>query len=72
VELEPDATSFFKESFERWQDMNGSASFFKFSREIRLYVNSLPQILHHKEQIARALLTHLATDDSLALQPLLK
>ncbi|CAG8834686.1 12806_t:CDS:2, partial [Racocetra persica] len=71
-EQEPEGFgSFFYESLESWKELNLSAHFRIFVREVSVYCQSLPQIIYHKEKIIQILEKHLQVEDSLALEPLL-
>ncbi|KAG9291746.1 hypothetical protein G9A89_012031 [Geosiphon pyriformis] len=70
VEEPQDGTSF-KESLGSWKELNLTANFVAFSREISKYCQTLPQVLYHKEQIVDILKKYLSIKDSMALEPLL-
>ncbi|RUP48500.1 hypothetical protein BC936DRAFT_144478 [Jimgerdemannia flammicorona] len=72
VEEEPgEHNTFFNEALQSWKELNLTSQFVAFIRETEKYVQSLAQLLYHKEKIAAALETHLRIRDSLALEPLL-
>ncbi|KAK8153561.1 armadillo-type protein [Phyllosticta citrichinensis] len=65
------STSYLKNSFEEWKDLNLSQSFQNFSRELSPFCESLPQILHHEDRIMDLLFTYIEKEDELSLEPLL-
>ncbi|KAH3679500.1 hypothetical protein WICMUC_000945 [Wickerhamomyces mucosus] len=65
-------TSHFLSSIERWKEFNRSAVFTDFFDVVEPLSQSLPQILHYKQEIFQHLVTHIEKHDSLSLQPLLE
>ncbi|KAK8178639.1 U3 snoRNP protein Utp20 [Phyllosticta citribraziliensis] len=65
------STSYLKNSFEEWKDLNLSQSFQNFSRELSPFCESLPQILHHEDRIMDLLFAYIEKEDELSLEPLL-
>jgi len=63
--------SFFKSSLDRWIDTNLSDQFTKFVKDVELLSESLPQILHHENEIADLLLNAIENGTSASLEPLL-
>lgn len=63
--------SFFNAAFDSWIELNLSATFAQFARELRPLCGSLPLIVHHRDRIFDALHRYIAKRDSLALEPLL-
>jgi U3 small nucleolar RNA-associated protein 20 len=71
-EQETNATfSYFKSSLDRWIDSNLSDQFTKFVKDVELLSESLPQILHHENEIAGLLLSAIENGTSVSLEPLL-
>ncbi|KAF4540927.1 Down-regulated-in-metastasis protein [Lasiodiplodia theobromae] len=64
-------TSYLKNSFEEWKDLNLSENFNAFSRELDPLCESLPQILHHADRIMDLLIRYIEKRDALSLEPLL-
>ncbi|KAK0660158.1 U3 small nucleolar RNA-associated protein 20 [Lasiodiplodia hormozganensis] len=65
------STSYLKNSFEEWKDLNLSENFNAFSRELDPLCESLPQILHHADRIMDLLIRYIEKRDALSLEPLL-
>lgn len=65
------STSYLKNSFEEWKDLNLSENFNAFSRELDPLCESLPQILHHADCIMDLLIRYIEKRDALSLEPLL-
>ncbi|CAF9929447.1 U3 snoRNP protein [Imshaugia aleurites] len=65
------SASFFKASLERWKDLNLSANFTSFVREVEPICNSLAQILHYNQRVFDILVDYIEKRDSLSLEPLL-
>jgi U3 small nucleolar RNA-associated protein 20 len=63
--------SYFRASLDSWKDLNLSEHFTKFRREIEPFCDSLPQILHHEDQIANILIKYLQIGAGVSLEPLL-
>ena len=63
--------SFFKAALERWKDLNLSENFGGFVKDVRPICDSLPQIIHHHEDIFGMILRHVEKRDALSLEPLL-
>jgi U3 small nucleolar RNA-associated protein 20 len=63
--------SFFKSSLDRWIDTNLSDQFTKFVKDVEFLSESLPQILHHENEIADLLLNAIENGTSVSLEPLL-
>jgi U3 small nucleolar RNA-associated protein 20 len=63
--------SFFKSSLDRWIDSNLSDQFTKFVKDVELLSESLPQILHHENEISDLLLNAIENGTSVSLEPLL-
>ena len=68
-----DATtnSYFKTSLQEWQDLNLTGNFTEFARDVQPLCESLPQILHHQDQIVDTLVAYIEKKDSLSSEPLL-
>jgi U3 small nucleolar RNA-associated protein 20 len=63
--------SFFKSSLESWIDLNLSAHFTAFCKRVEPYCDSLPQIIHHADDIANTLVSYLQNGTEVSLEPLL-
>ncbi|KAJ3375731.1 U3 snoRNP protein [Allomyces arbusculus] len=66
-----DAGSFFLGSLTQWEDLNCTAEFSSFLRQVRPLAQSLPMVLFHKRRIVDALVARLVPDAPLSLEPLL-
>ena len=64
-------SSYFKIALERWKDLNVSANFTNFAREVQPQCDSLPQLIHHHEDIMSKLICFIEKRDTLSLEPLL-
>lgn len=64
-------SSYLKNSFEEWKDLNLSENFHAFSRELDPLCESLPQILYHDDHIMDLLIRYIEKKDALSLEPLL-
>lgn len=69
---ESPTASFFQHGLEYWMDLNTSANFSNFVRELSPWCSSLPQILHFEQTIFDALIRYIEKRDALSLEPLLK
>ncbi|KAJ3139779.1 U3 snoRNP protein, partial [Physocladia obscura] len=72
-----DVPSFFIEGLAHWQDLNCTAQYTAFRREIYKYSQSLELILYHQKEICDLILVYLDTRVSfetaaLVAEPLLK
>ena len=68
---ENDKDTFFRETLEKWEELNCSLDFTAFSRELRPYVQSFNQLVFHKEKVIATLKTYLSKEGSLAAEPCL-
>jgi len=64
-------TSHFRTAFDNWVELNLSEDFVKFSRAVAPLSDSLPQILHHADDIFNLLLLHIEQGTVVSLQPVL-
>ena len=72
AELEPqDGSSCLRAALEQWKDVNMSAIFTAFVQEVDPLCQSLPQVVHHQDQILEVLLRHVEKHDAYSLEPLL-
>jgi U3 small nucleolar RNA-associated protein 20 len=65
-------TSYFKNSLERWQELNVSGRFIEFTQEVTPLCDSLPQIIHFEDRIMDLLATHLRSNERESVEPLLQ
>ncbi|EMC95869.1 hypothetical protein BAUCODRAFT_34636 [Baudoinia panamericana UAMH 10762] len=70
-ELTDDTASYFGRSLQEWKDLNLSAAFTAFAREVAPFSDNLAMILHHDQKIMQLLVTYIQRGDSLAMEPLL-
>lgn len=63
--------SYFQTAFEKWIELNLTATFTQFAKDVRPLSESLPLILHHKDQVFELLYSYIDKRDALALEPLL-
>lgn len=70
-ETPEDEDTFFCEALAKWRELNCTLHFQEFSSEVRKYVQSLAQLVHHKNEVIELLKAHLQVPGSLALEPLL-
>lgn len=63
--------SYFRSALEEWSELNLTTTFTSFLNRVLPLSESLPQLLHHADEVASALLEHIEKQDSLALEPLL-
>lgn len=70
-ETPEDEDTFFCEALAKWTELNCTLHFQEFSSEVRKYVQSLAQLVHHKNEVIERLKTNLQVNGSLALEPLL-
>eukprot|EP01051_Picozoa_sp_SAG22_P008195 SAG22_NODE_611_length_8586_cov_8.288795_4_plen_183_part_00 len=73
VQLDPagGAESFVQQELARWTELDLSATFRKFNNEIYPLVQSLPQLLHHRETVVGRLLHFLTAPGSTSVLALL-
>jgi hypothetical protein len=62
--------SYFSESVKKWKDLNLSATFTEFYREVAPVSESLPQVIHHQERIMSLLEKYIHQQDPLSLSSL--
>ncbi|KAI8611937.1 armadillo-type protein [Chytriomyces sp. MP71] len=62
---------FFVDGLAHWQDLNSTAEFTSFRREVSKYAQSLQQILYHQKEIVDAIVKYLENQNALAAEPLL-
>ncbi|KAF2703128.1 HEAT repeat protein-like protein [Pleomassaria siparia CBS 279.74] len=65
------AFSYFKDSLVEWRDLNTSAAFTTFARQVAPLCESLPQVLHHNDRILELLVQYIETGDAWSAEPLL-
>eukprot|EP00850_Spirogloea_muscicola_P011766 SM000074S21676 [mRNA] locus=s74:346390:362774:- [translate_table: standard] len=65
------STSFFHESLLRWRELNSAADFNTLYQELLPLVQTMPQLLHHRDAIVSALLSRMRLDAALSLDPIL-
>jgi U3 small nucleolar RNA-associated protein 20 len=65
-------TSYFKNSLERWQELNLSRSFIEFTHEVMPLCDSLPQIIHFEDRIMDLLVSYLQKEERESIEPLLQ
>lgn len=71
TETPEEEETFFREGLSKWTELNCTLHFQDFSSKVREYVQSLAQLVHHKEQVIELMKEHLQIRGSLALQSLL-
>ncbi|CAG8452160.1 712_t:CDS:2 [Ambispora gerdemannii] len=71
LEYEGEVSSFFKESLESWRELNLTANFCAFVREVYALSGTLVQVVHHAEEIVVLLKKHLQIENNMAIEPLL-
>lgn len=54
----------------RWRELNAASDWLDTERQLRPLANSLPQLLHHKQQVLDLLLAALRPQAALSLPPL--
>ena len=64
-------SSFFKQDLERWTELDVSQPFAQLFDEIWPVVQSMAQLLHHKDEVVNALLDKLVERNEVAFKPLL-
>ncbi|KAJ3332477.1 U3 snoRNP protein, partial [Blyttiomyces sp. JEL0837] len=62
--------SFFVEGLASWKDLNSTADFKAFLKEVANYAQSLQQVLYHRERIVELMLKYM-TPEGLAIESLL-
>jgi U3 small nucleolar RNA-associated protein 20 len=71
---EPDLSetaSYFRVALEKWNESNQSENYTAFSRTVDNISDSLPQILHHEDQIISLLVQSIKSGSVVSLEPLL-
>jgi U3 small nucleolar RNA-associated protein 20 len=63
--------SYFRDSFVEWRDLNISAAFTTFARQVAPLCDSLPQVLHHSDRILALLVEYIEKGDKNSEEPLL-
>nr|XP_018626916.1 small subunit processome component 20 homolog isoform X2 [Nicotiana tomentosiformis] len=73
LKAEPsEGSSFFRDCLVEWRELNTAEDFISFYEEIFPLVQTLPQIILHKEQIVAKLLSRLDMKGRLSLEPILR
>eukprot|EP00127_Corallochytrium_limacisporum_P005483 Clim_evm31s206 gene=Clim_evmTU31s206 len=65
-----DDDTYFLENLEKWRDLNLTRNFAEFGNKVMPLVQSLPQLLYHKDKVATLLSEHLRLDPGLAVKEL--
>ncbi|KAI9189964.1 U3 snoRNP protein [Blastocladiella emersonii ATCC 22665] len=68
---EEDLESFFVGALQQWQELNCTAEFSAFVRDINRYAQSLALVLYHKQEIVEAIIRHLGVMSTNAYEPIL-
>lgn len=63
--------SYFKAALEKWRELNLSEHFCFFIKEVELFCDSLPQLLHHEDFVVDTLIKYLQNGTVVSLEPLL-
>ncbi|KAL7754393.1 U3 snoRNP protein [Sorochytrium milnesiophthora] len=63
--------SFIAESLEQWKELNCTADFTRFVREVQPLVRSLPLVLYNKDKLVDIFVRHLGVVNSGAYEPIL-
>ncbi|KAJ3091156.1 U3 snoRNP protein [Quaeritorhiza haematococci] len=71
LEEPEEGKSFFEEALASWRELNCTAHFALFLKEVGNYAHSLVQLLYHKETVVNLIIKHLQVPNSLAYEPLL-
>lgn len=66
---ENDKDTFFRETLEKWSELNCSLDFTAFYREVKGFVQSFNQLVFHKEAVIELLKKYLINPESLAVEP---
>lgn len=69
---ENDKDTFFRESLEKWNELNCSLDFTQLYRKLRPLVQSFNQLIYHKNDVVEILQQCLEKDESLAFEPCLE
>ncbi|CAA6658531.1 unnamed protein product [Spirodela intermedia] len=73
VKAEPsEGSSFFRDCLLEWRELNTAEDFISFYDEMMPFVQTLPQILLHKEKIFSELLSRVNMKAKLSLEPILR
>eukprot|EP01135_Chromosphaera_perkinsii_P004611 Nk52_evm4s292 gene=Nk52_evmTU4s292 len=64
--------SFFNQSLLKWTELNCTTHFTEFRVEVYERVQTLPQLVFHKDEIVQCLIKHLRVEKTMALEPLLE
>ncbi|KAK1276802.1 hypothetical protein QJS04_geneDACA000746 [Acorus gramineus] len=73
VKSEPsNGSSFFREELLQWRELNTTEHFISFYEEMLPWVQTLPQILLHKEKMFSELLCRVQMNAQLSLEPILR
>eukprot|EP00879_Flechtneria_rotunda_P031987 GHRR01035128.1.p1 GENE.GHRR01035128.1~~GHRR01035128.1.p1 ORF type:complete len:141 (+),score=38.63 GHRR01035128.1:266-688(+) len=63
------ATCFVQESLAEWRELNAARDWLDVERKLRPLAQSLPLLLHHKQQVLDVLLSSLRPQAALSLPP---
>ena len=65
------SSSFFQERLTAWRELNAAHDWLEALSELHNMCQTLPQLLHHQQDILNVILTRLTLEASLSLEPLL-
>ncbi|KAJ4812893.1 Small subunit processome component 20-like protein [Rhynchospora pubera] len=71
VKSEPSSGSFFRDALIEWRELNTTEDFVSFYNEMMPLVQTLPQIILHREKIFSELIKRLNMEAPFSLQPIL-
>lgn len=67
----PGSSSFFQEKLTEWRELNASHEWLECYKEVQSLCTTLPQLIHHQEDVVNAIVGRLHMENSLSLEPLL-
>lgn len=65
-------SSYLKDGFRKWEELNMSEMYTKFSREVAPMCDSLPQIIHFEDRIMEKFVLYIEKRERESLEPLLE
>ncbi|KAG5671655.1 hypothetical protein PVAND_001845 [Polypedilum vanderplanki] len=72
-EIPDENRSYFCQTLDKWNTLNLTEEFCEFEKHFRkIHTTTLPQLLHHKDQVIEILICHLEKATTLSLQPILE
>lgn len=70
-ELAEGTETYLGRSLQEWKDLNLSATYTAFAKDVSSFCDSLPEVLHNEDKIMDLLVAYIEKGDAMAMEPLL-